>query len=192
MSPRQWARGAAVIVTLAVTALAAGGPAASADLSYEPYEHKYGSPYDDPRYADIYRHPPPRRDTYRDGDTYGHRYDPRARDDDEDDDDQPYRSSGRGRDDYLPPMREVPRFAEADRYRGDRCVPRHEVKHRLRSEGWSDFHDLELRGDIAFVRARRPSGRLFELKIDRCSGDIVKARPYGPHAYGLRRYPSRS
>ena len=45
---------------------------------------------------------------------------------------------------------------------------------------------------IATVRARRPSGRLFELTIDRCSGEIVSARPleprrFGPYAYGRRR-----
>ena len=43
---------------------------------------------------------------------------------------------------------------------------------------------------IATVHARRPSGRLFVLAIDRCSGEIVSAEPLegraaiGPYAYG--------
>lgn len=41
---------------------------------------------------------------------------------------------------------------------------------------------------IATVHARRPSGRLFVLTIDRCSGEIVSAQPLearpGPYAYG--------
>jgi hypothetical protein len=68
-------------------------------------------------------------------------------------------------------------------------VPREVVKDRLLRSGWHDFHDGDLRGDVAIVRARRPSGRLFELAIARCSGEIVSAQPleprrFGPYAYG--------
>ncbi len=63
-------------------------------------------------------------------------------------------------------------------------MPRAEIKHRLLRQGWHDFHDPDLRGDLASVRARRPSGRLFDLTIDRCSGEIVSARPLEPRPYG--------
>jgi len=146
-------------------AMSTGAFAADLDEGPPPYD-RHGSAYDDPRYADIYRYPdrpPPPAARYRE---------------DRDDDD----------DGYGPPPR---RYSYADRAPpyGDRCVPRQEIKHRLLREGWHDFHDPELRGDLASVRARRPSGRLFDLTIDRCSGEIVSARPleprpYGPYAYG--------
>lgn len=72
-----------------------------------------------------------------------------------------------------------PRFAE----RG--CVPREVARDRLHDAGWYDFRRLEPRGEVVFVQARRPSGRLFDLTIDRCSGRIVDARPaYGGRYYG--------
>ena len=89
-------------------------------------------------------------------------------------------------------------YAEPPRGYADRCLPREVVKERLLRSGWHDFHDGDVRGEIATVRARRPSGRLFDLVIDRCSGEIVDARPLeprrigpyaagSPYAYGPRR-----
>jgi hypothetical protein len=145
-------------------AVAMSTGAAAADLSDGPRWDRGDSAYDDPRYKDIYRHP--------DRSPYA-----AYRDDDDDNDD----------DDYRP----HPRHAYADRgpAYGDRCVPREMIKRQLLGEGWHDFHDPDLRGDLASVRARRPSGRLFDLTIDRCTGEIVEARPlearpYGPYAYG--------
>ncbi len=158
------------IVRLAAASLAAafclaGASASAADLSGEYYERHSGSPYDDPRYGDIYRDPPPPPRPYRDD------YDA--------DDDGP------------PP---VHRYSEVPppHVRDPGCVPRREIHFRLRADGWSDFEDLELRGDIALVRARRPSGEPYELSVDRCTGDIVHARPlhgpvWGPYAYRWRR-----
>ncbi len=87
--------------------------------------------------------------------------------------------------DFEPPY--PPRYAD----RGTACVPREVVRHRLLSEGWGDFRDFEPRGRVVLVQARRPSGRLFDLTIDRCSGEVVDARPVfgpraapGPYAYG--------
>jgi hypothetical protein len=142
------------------------GAAFAADLDDDgPRWDKRGSAYDDPRYADIYKYPdrpPP---------PYAGKYPPpRAvyRDDDDDN--------------YGPPPR---RYAYPDRGPSfaRHCVPRAEIKHRLLREGWHDFHDPDLRGDLANVRARRPSGRLFELTVDRCTGEIVDARPLGPRPF---------
>jgi hypothetical protein len=86
---------------------------------------------------------------------------------------------------------------------GGPCVPREVVRDRLLSEGWGDFRDFDPRGRVILVQARRPSGRLFDLTIDRCSGQVVDARPvfgpraergayayggYGGYGYGQRRY----
>ena len=160
------------LVLAAGLAVAMSTGALAADLDDEgPPPYRQGSAYDDPRYADIYRYPdrpPP---------PYAGKHPPPAavyRDEDDDD--------------YGPPPR---RHSYADRGPGyaNRCVPRAEIKHRLLRQGWHDFHDPDPRGDLASVRARRPSGRLFDLTIDRCSGEIVSARPleprpYGPYAYG--------
>jgi hypothetical protein len=147
-------------------AVAMSTGAAAADLDDGPRLDRDHSAYDHPRYRDIYRHPDrlPPYAAYRDDD------------DSDDDDDRP-----------LP--RHYSYYADRGPAYGERCVPRETVKHRLLREGWHDFHDPDLRGDLANVRARRPSGRLFELTIDRCSGEIVAARPleprpYGPYAYG--------
>lgn len=90
-----------------------------------------------------------------------------------------------GPDDFEPPYPQ--RYAE----RG--CTPRELARDRLRDAGWFDFHGLEAREDVVLVKARAPSGRLFDLTIDRCSGQIVDARPLrrrgpGPYAYGPRRH----
>lgn len=172
---------------LAITLAAGVAPQASAaDLSGS---SEYGSPYDDPRYADIYRHPPPRSEVYRD--SYKDDDAPRrhAEDDDYDDEDAPpRRHAGRDRE-YLPPMRSERRYSER---RTDECVPRQAIRDRLQADGWRDFQDVTIDGEVAILSARRPSGRLFELEIHRCSGEIVEARPQRSHAQGRRRFPSRS
>jgi hypothetical protein len=78
-------------------------------------------------------------------------------------------------------------------YAGRRCVPRELARDRLRDAGWYDFHALERREDVVLVKARRDEGRLYDLTIDRCSGEVVDARPIhrrglGPYAWGGRRY----
>ncbi len=79
--------------------------------------------------------------------------------------------------DFEPPY--PPRYAD----RGGPCMPRELVRDRLLSEGWGDFRDFEPRGRVVLVQARRPSGRLFDLTIERCSGVVVDARPvFGPRA----------
>ncbi len=88
-------------------------------------------------------------------------------------------------DDFEPPY---PPRAYAERG----CVPRELARDRLRAAGWRGFHGVEPRDGVVLVKARRPSGRLFELTVDRCSGEVVDARPIygrrlGPYAWGPRR-----
>lgn len=156
--------------------------ASAADI--DPYDvPKAGSPYDDPRYGDIYRHPtpppryaepryePPRYEPPRHAPPrYAERYDEPAP--------RPY--VHRDRRGYLEPMNPPHTYRDYDRHSprtADACVPRREVRRNLVEQGWSDFQDAELAGDTATVRARRPSGRQFELRVDRCSGEILEARP---------------
>lgn len=159
----------------AIAALLAGATgAAAADLA--------GDPYDDPRYAEIYRDAPPPPPPV--AGRYEERYERKE-----------YRYEGRENGYGHPPPPPPPPYARGPDYAGDEegCLPRHVIRRRLIAEGWHDFHALEYRGRFALVTARRPSGREFDLKIDRCSGHIVHARPldapdYDRYAYGSRRY----
>ena len=142
-----------------VSALLAAAPAASAaDLG-----GRYGpgtsyDPYDDPRYADIYRHPPPPAappPAYRPEPPRGYSYAPPRHDD------------GYGR---------------------RHCLPSEAVRSRLVHEGWTDFRGVELREDVAVLEARRPGGDLYRLNVDRCTGEILKARVIQPGAPGPYAY----
>ena len=154
-------KGWMLAATLGLALLPMGAKAADLDDGPPPPRYYGGAPYDDSRYADIYRYPErrpvPPAPVYRD-------------------------------DNYPPPPPRFERFSE----RGN-CVPRQVVRERLLREGWQDFQEPDVRGEVVTLRARRPSGRPFVLTIDRCSGEVVNARPAyqpGPYAYGPppRRY----
>jgi hypothetical protein len=135
---------------VAAAQLATATVSLGADLAYPPY----GSVRPDDG-DDRYGAPPPPRYA-------GPRYEP------SDEDERPAP--------YLAPMR--PGFDSYRRYsRDDGCVPRREIRRSLLDEGWTDFQGLEFAGGIALVQARRPNGDLYELRLDRCSGQIVHARP---------------
>jgi hypothetical protein len=145
------------VLGLALITAGASGAAMAADL--EGPAPQYGSAYDDSRYADVYRYPPPRP-----------AYQAPA-----------YRAPAYGDDDDADIYQAPQRFSYDGRHPPyGACVPREQVRYRLTSAGWYDFHDGALRGEVATVHARRPNGRLFELTINRCSGDVVEARPLEP------------
>lgn len=167
----------------------AGAPAATAADIFRPYDPALAeSPYDDPRYADIYRDrspPPPPEYAEPPDDPYYGRHGPRLRLDER------YRQVEPGleppgrwsrhrawRGEYLEPLPHAPRFEELRPRRAAAlpgCIPRHEIRRELVRDGWSDLHDLEFGHEVAFVTARRPNGRLYRLEIERCAGDIVRA-----------------
>jgi len=76
-----------------------------------------------------------------------------------------------------------PRYSEArpERYA---CLDRVEIRRRLRHDGWRDMRPLDRDGPLVDIRARRvESGRAFLLRVDRCSGDVVAARPHYLRAF---------
>lgn len=171
---------AASLVSLALSAGAL--PARAADLDYGPIPSERFSAYDDPRYRDLYG-PTPRHEApfYRavppgpvpPGTIYG------------------------PPDTYGPAPRRYSYEREDWRERQG-CVPRGEVRRRLVDDGWRDFQDLDIRGPHALVRARRPNGDVFDLRVDRCTGEVVNAEllrrgAYGPYAedHGRRYVPPR-
>lgn len=127
---------------------------------------RHGSAYDDPRYADLYGHPPPRGETYR-------RYENPAPD---------------RRDNYAGPIpRERVYRDDDDRGGYDRryadqgragCPSKDQISRRLERDGWSGFNNPHvIDRDTATVDARRPNGRPFQLQLDRCTGEVLSARP---------------
>lgn len=189
---RSWVFAASLMAAAVTTG------AQAADLDEGPPPDRYGSAYDDPRYADIYKYPRPPAygvpppgpyasgpppyagPTPYAGPPYAGPPIPRE---------GVYRNDGYGYDrDYAPGPRRYSYAEPVAPYAG-RCAPRELVKERLYRDGWRDFHDGDVRGEIATVHARRPNGRLFVLAIHRCSGEIVRADPLeggpvGPYAYG--------
>lgn len=146
---------------------AAAPPVFAADL-YDTDRPRVSSPYDDPRYRDIYGQPAPR---YVDRGNlppppvvYPERtYTERTYTD---------------RRTYLAPM-PPPTFIDRRHWvpgYTDRCVPRELIRDNLKADGWSGFHDLDFQGPVATVNAYRPDGHLYRLKVDRCSGDLVSTR----------------
>lgn len=56
------------------------------------------------------------------------------------------------------------------------CLPRQVIRQRLRDDGWRDIQRVDVRGGNVLLTAERPNGQLFNIKVDRCSGDIIDAR----------------
>jgi len=103
-----------------------------------------------------------------------------------------YSRTNRG---YLRPMPTMPRFGEPLR-NGPRsaCLRRGEIVETLRADGWQDLYDFERRGRLALIKARRPSGQAYEVQLDRCTGQILRAEPLDsafarPDRAGNRWYP---
>lgn len=147
------------------TALLVAGslPATAADL-YTPddsYRSGAGTPYDDPRYADMYRYPPPPP-------RYAERQDVPP---------PPY--PPRDQHGYLRPMPPPP---VARAYGDDDCLSRHEMADRLAHAGWTDIERVQKDGPVARVRANGRDGR-YDLTLDRCSGRILEANLLAPPAY---------
>lgn len=144
----------------------------AADLGYGGVpSDRYSSAYEDPRYRDIYG-APRKAESYPEPEV-----DERA---------PPRRV-------YEPDYRPAPPrygFAPPPRQRFA-CAPRREIRHQLAAAGWFDFRPVAVRPNVAVVHARRGNGELFLLNVDRCTGEVVHARPLGrfvgrPYAAGPR------
>lgn len=65
-----------------------------------------------------------------------------------------------------------------DGYYDDRggCLPREAIRQRLREDGWRDIQRVDVRRNTVVLTAERPNGQIFDIKVDRCSGNIIDAR----------------
>ncbi len=166
-------RSGPIAAVLAAVCAASGGSSFAADLSYDdPPNDRWSSAYEDPRYNYLYgREPAPPPPVYVEG--------------------QPPRPYGFDRvpvprEPVYPEARRLPpRYAEAPRHYAysarPGCISKDAARYELERMGWTDFHDPHVADqDTAYVKARRPSGRLFQLQVDRCTGDIMSATPLEP------------
>lgn len=79
--------------------------------------------------------------------------------------------------------------------RADACLPRWKVRNQLRRDGWVDLQPIDRNEGVVSLRARREeTGRVFLLRVDRCSGEIIHARPHHLRSFGEAPlpYPRRS
>jgi hypothetical protein len=165
---------------VAASFLALVQPAVSADLYAPPHG---GAGYDD-RYGDAY------------GDAYGEVPRDYRRYGESENYDPPYRprTSFRGGYGYEPPYEaRYDARVRVTRFEDD-CVPHQIVRERLRADGWDEFQNVEPRGRVVLLQARRPSGRVFDLTVEKCSGEVVDARPLSGarfFAHGERRFWQR-
>lgn len=145
----------ATVLALAALQSAVALPATAADLYVPPnggFENGYG--YDQQRYFGDDEDVTPRYERYGAAN---------------EDDDAPYPPSALlDDDDRSTPYRYSARVGD--------CLPRHELRDRLRAEGWRDLYGFEPRGRVVLMQARGPSGRLYDLTIDRCSGEVIDSR----------------
>jgi hypothetical protein len=158
---RSWVLAAGLLVAVAAP------PALAADMDDGgPPPYSKGGVWDDRRYPP--KAPPPG-----------------AFDDEEDDDANDYSRVPPDKYSRVPPPDKYarvppPKYADVPPYRG-KCVRSEQVRERLTGQGWRDFHaGAQVNDNVVTLRARRPSGRLFELTLHRCSGQIVDARPLEP------------
>ena len=158
-----------IIAVVAAAAALTAVPVLAADLGYSLKDQPYD---EDPRYSDIYRHPappPPRYaapypppTVYRQDNYATPPYVP------------PHQQHGYRQDGYRQDGYRQDGYRQEGRYAGD-CLPRDTVRARLEQRGWYDFHDPQVTGNVVHIRARRDNGRLYDVTLDRCSGQVMGA-----------------
>lgn len=160
MTIKLWTASLCTAGLVAALTISTAPPARSADLDSNPYAY---APDDDPRYADVYRHPPPAT---------------RPR---------PYAAEPGY---YRPPPPPPPPYAyrSAPPREAYGCLPREAVRAELARRGWHDLHNIEVAADVVHLRARRTNGGVFSLTLDRCTGQVMDRRFVAapPPAYAWR------
>lgn len=178
--------GVVAALVLAANPLLSGGAHAE-----DPFFADEGAPYNDRPYAEEYVY---ESETYEEVSPRRHehaahppRYSYK--------DDPPARTAGSIKDGYPVPMpppaygESAPPAPRASKpVRRTACLDRWELEERLRDDGWADIYAKITRRGVTRISARRiDTGRPFSLRVDRCSGELISARPrlwaYGGHRH---------
>ena len=77
-----------------------------------------------------------------------------------------------------PPQRAYEYDRQQPSRRAQNCPSKDEISRMLERDGWGGFNNPQLIDrDTATIDARRPNGRPYRLEVDRCTGDVLAARP---------------
>ena len=105
-----------------------------------------------------------------------------------------YRGNGYGYQGYKP-YRNAPGYGHRRNRHGPNygrhnrrhryCMSPNEIRQWLRYQGWHGFRLKKLTSGIAVIHSHR-HGMRYRLKINRCSGEMLKVKPIG--GYGHRGY----
>ena len=68
-------------------------------------------------------------------------------------------------------------YVEPRRQARSECLSKYGIRGALNSQGWHNFDNVEIRGNVAYMTARNDGGRRFELRVDSCSGHVIDADP---------------
>ena len=166
------------------------GTVMAADLYGGAAVSRSGSPYDDPRYSAIYGNRLSESDvarlSRRNGDRFGgRRYDYSSSDSSSSVAearmcDRPQRDVYRSSRTYG--STEPPGYA-------NRCLQKSAIRQHLRDDGWFAFEIIRVEPDYAILQAHKDDGARYQIRVDRCSGDILGARlldrSYANSDYGV-------
>ncbi len=67
----------------------------------------------------------------------------------------------------------------SDHYEDDfamSCRSPRQIHQDMRRQGWRKFHNLRIRPTVLRFKARQRNGLTYNVKIDRCSGSLIKAK----------------
>ncbi len=153
---------AATGLGLGMAAMSAQAADLNFDEGYSDYSSSTSSPYDDPRYARIYGRT--ERDVLPRGRTYRSSRTKRS---------YSYSSSETSRCDR--PNHEAHGHSSNGSY-SRACLSKYQIRRSLRELGWRDFRLIRARRNVAVIKARQLDGDLYKLRVDRCSGEVLRAR----------------
>ena len=72
------------------------------------------------------------------------------------------------------------------------CLGRWQIRRSLNRDGWADIRPMGGDGATVRIRATRfDTGRVFNLRVDKCSGEVIAARPHFLRSYAYRDRPWR-
>lgn len=63
------------------------------------------------------------------------------------------------------------------------CMYPNQIRHMLRYQGWHGFRVRKLTPAIAIIHSNR-HGMRYRIKLNRCSGEIIRVKPLGGFGYG--------
>ena len=56
------------------------------------------------------------------------------------------------------------------------CRSPRQIHRQLKRQGWRKFHNLRVRPTVLGFKARQRNGLTYNVRIDRCSGSLIKAK----------------